>query len=207
MNRHIRRCSDPHGAATYLCEAATRSTAPIMDADDREKLCHWTSLCARYCDVSILRFCALPDRMVLLVNVPERRHVTRDELYERLHMIYAPTIADRAFGRIRYLEALGKRDQARRERERFTGRMYDISGFIYTVKRTFSARFNRHHQHAGPLWATSFNCKRVVGAEAFETLSLFIDYLPIEAGLADDPGDYPYCTASTNPLEAVEAHA
>ena len=186
-----------HAEATVLyCESRTRKNAPILDGRDCEILRDWLIKSAAFCDIAVMDYCILPNRMLCIVQIPQRRHVTRDELLERMLSIYSPAAAQRRIAEIDYYTAMGQRETAAEARERITRRMYSESGLMKLTKKSFTHRFNARHHRQGSIWSPGFFRRILADREAIDTMKQYIYYAPVEAGVAKSPLKHPYCSAA-----------
>jgi len=80
------------------------------------------------------------------------------------------------------------------ELEKLRRRMYDISGFMKTLKQRYSMSYNGRHDRDGTLWCSRFRSVLVEGRpNALSTMAAYIDLNAVRAGLVDDPKDYRFC--------------
>jgi putative transposase len=61
------------------------------------------------------------------------------------------------------------------------------------IKGRFSYRLKREFQYSGDVWQSGFSETRADDEESFLRYREYIAQNPVKAGLADSPGEYPYC--------------
>jgi putative transposase len=61
------------------------------------------------------------------------------------------------------------------------------------IKGRFSFRLKREFQYLGEVWQSGFSETRADDEESFLRYREYIAQNPVKAGLADSPGQYPYC--------------
>ncbi len=61
------------------------------------------------------------------------------------------------------------------------------------IKGRFSYRLKREFQYLGEVWQHGFSETRADDKESFLRYREYIAQNPVKAGLADSPGQYPYC--------------
>jgi putative transposase len=68
-----------------------------------------------------------------------------------------------------------------------------IEKAMQLVKGGFSYRLKREFQYAGEVWQRGFSEARADDEESFLRHREYIAQNPVKAGLADFPGQYPFC--------------
>jgi len=68
-----------------------------------------------------------------------------------------------------------------------------IEKAMQLIKGRFSYRLKREFQYGGEVWQRGFSEMRADDEENFLRYREYIAQNPVEAGLADFPGQYPYC--------------
>jgi len=116
------------------------------------------------------------------------------EMLRRLAALCGAGRADVFRRRWEELRARGQDAVAEAEKERFCRRMYSLSPFVKTFKERIAFHVNRRLGRSGHVFEGRFFSGLVDGACARRTVSLYIDYNPVRAGLADDPSGYAWCS-------------
>jgi putative transposase len=68
-----------------------------------------------------------------------------------------------------------------------------IEKAMQLIKGRFSFRLKRESQYLGEVWQQGFSETRADDEESFSRYREYIAQNPVKAGLADSPGEYPYC--------------
>lgn len=90
-------------------------------------------------------------------------------------------------------------------KERYLGRMWDVSRFMKELKQRFSLWYNKRVGRKGTLWEERFSSVLVEGeAMSLAVMSAYIDLNPVRAGMVKDPKDYRWsgyaeCVAGQRP--------
>jgi len=63
---------------------------------------------------------------------------------------------------------------------------------MHRIQNLFSRRFNIRHGRTGSLWQSRYKAKYVEDGEYLDRLVLYVHLNPVKAGIANDPGDYPF---------------
>lgn len=93
-----------------------------------------------------------------------------------------------------HFRGIGADDAAETLRQRWFGRMWDISAFMKTLKQRFSQWFNGRHKRRGTLWEDRFRSVLVEGkGNALRAMAAYIDLNPVRAKICDDPKGYRWC--------------
>ena len=115
------------------------------------------------------------------------------EMIRRLSALYGPRRADAFRRRWEELRSKGQNAVVEAEKERFCRRMYSLSPFVKTFKERIAFHVNRRLERTGHVFEGRFFSGLVDEVSAQRIVSLYIDYNPVRAGLADDPSDYAWC--------------
>jgi REP element-mobilizing transposase RayT len=145
----------------------------------------------RFCGLHLLTYAVMSNHFHLVTEVPQARPLQDTELLERIEALEG---AQRRAAIQEQLLQLQEGDPAaaRRLRQRFLARMYDLSIFMQELKGRFAQWFNRRHRRYGALWAERFKSTLLQSGEAVATACAYVDLNPIRAGLCVDPKDYRY---------------
>ena len=117
-----------------------------------------------------------------------------EEMVRRLAALYGARRADMFRRRWEELRAKRLDSVVEAEKERFHRRMYSLSPFVKTFKERIASHVNRRLGRSGHVFEGRFFSGLVDEASAQRTVSLYIDYNPVRAGLADDPSGYAWCS-------------
>ncbi len=150
--------------------------------------------CETFYGLKVFTYCIMSNHFHVLVEVPEARELTEEEVISRVAALYP---AKFVIGLCRELEAFrqaGVEERAQALIASFTRRMWSLSNFMKSLKQRFSSYYNRTHQRSGTLWEERFRSVIVEGEEAtLMTMALYIDLNPVRAGMTSDPADYRFC--------------
>ena len=143
--------------------------------------------------VKVADYCIMDNHFHLLVKVPKRQEVDDAELDRRVAVLYGEVKANAILRRWKDLAAT--EDGAavvRRERDALRARMYDISGFMKTLKQRFSLWYTTHHGNLeGSIWQGRFHSTLVENSSiALTAVSAYIDRNPVRAGIVENAKDY-----------------
>ena len=157
--------------------------------------------------VRVADYCVMDNHFHILVKVPGREEVDDAELDRRVAVLYGEVKANAIFRRWKDLaDAEGGDAVVRRERDLLRARMYDISGFMKTLKQRFSLWYTTHHGNLeGSIWQGRFHSTLVENSAcALSAVSAYIDRNPVRAGIVEDAKDYAWsgygaaCRGETN---------
>ena len=163
----------------------------VLGREEKEEFVRLMRLYERFCGVRVLTFCVMSNHFHILLEVPARPEGafgSDEELLEHLGVLYSGAKL-REIGR--ELDLLrGHKADWRACRERYLGRMWDLSQFMKTLKQRFSQWFNRRHGRRGVLWEDRFKSVLVEDGHAARVMAAYIDLNPVRAGMVGDPADY-----------------
>lgn len=68
----------------------------------------------------------------------------------------------------------------------------DISKFMHWVNRGYTAYFNAKYGKTGHLWQGRFQSSPIVKGQYLINAATYIENNPVQAGIVNDPADYPW---------------
>jgi REP element-mobilizing transposase RayT len=184
------------GAAFYHCVSRIVDRAFRLGDEEKEQFVTLMREYERFCGVQVITYCIMSNHFHILVEVPERPRETLGdrELVELLRGLSGMTEAGTIEQRLGWFRERGQPDAAEALKQRVMARMWDVSGFMKSLKGRFTQWYNRRHQRKGTLWEERFKSVLVEGAgTGLAAMAAYIDLNPVRAGLVDDPKDYRWC--------------
>ncbi len=166
----------------------------VMGDPEKEVFRKILRQCEIFYGIRVLTYCIMSNHFHVLVEVAEPKALTEDGVLSRVAALYPEKFV---IGLRRELDGFrqsGLPDLAQKRLDSFTGRMWNLSNFMKSLKQRFSIFYNRNNNRAGTLWEERFRSIIVEGEEsALLTMALYIDLNPIRAGIVSDPADYRFC--------------
>ena len=150
----------------------------------------------RFCGVRVITYCVMSNHFHILVEVPRRPEETLGDkqLVALLRGLSGMTEAGTVEQRLGWFRERGQPEAAEALKQRVMARMWDVSGFMKSLKGRFTQWYNRAHQRKGTLWEERFKSVLVEGAgTGMAAMAAYIDLNPVRAGLVEDPKDYRWC--------------
>ena len=182
----------------YHCISRVVDRQFVLGAKEKEQL---VSLMRRYelfCGVKVLTYCVMSNHFHILVEVPKRPEP--GNLPSDAQLVALVRKARDSYGSgtlqqdLQRLRAEGAEAAAEALRERFLGRMWDVSWFMRLIKQRFTQWFNKGRNRTGTLWEDRFKSVLIEGAgNALATMAIYIDLNAVRAGIVEDPGEYRWC--------------
>ena len=164
-----------------------------FDAASKEMFVKIMRRAEEFSGVRVADYCVMDNHFHILVKVPKRQTVDDAELDRRVAVLYGEARAAAISRRWKDLaDTEGGDAIVRRERDLLRARMYDISGFMKTLKQRFSLWYTTHHGNLeGSIWQGRFHSTLVENsAGALSAVSAYIDRNPVRAGIVEDAKDY-----------------
>ncbi len=150
--------------------------------------------CETFYGLRVFTYCIMSNHFHLLVEVPEPRELTEEEVLARIAALYPAKFVTGLCRELDVFRDAGLSDVVHTRLASFTRRMFSLSNFMKSLKQRFSCYYNRTHQRSGTLWEERFRSVIVEGEETtLMTMALYIDLNPIRAGITTDPADYRFC--------------
>lgn len=182
--------------AYYHCVSRVVNREFVFRDPEKEEFVRLMRIYEGFCQVRVVAFCVMSNHFHVLVEVPRRPEElpTDEALVAHVRKTLGEKSADGLEWELNHLRSMGAHDGAEALRGRWFGRMWDISGYMKSVKQRFTQWFNGRHQRRGTLWEDRFRSVLVAGeAPALRTMAAYIDLNPVRAGICDDPKDYRWC--------------
>ncbi len=166
----------------------------IMGEPEKETFRKILRQCETFYSLKVLTYCIMSNHFHILVEVPEPREFTEEEVLSRIAALYPAKLVIGLRRELDTFRDAGLLDLARSRLASFTRRMFSLSNFMKSLKQRFSSYYNRNNQRSGTLWEERFRSVIVEGEETtLMTMALYIDLNPIRAGLTSDPAEYRFC--------------
>ena len=178
--------------ALYHCVSRIVWRELVLGAPEKEHFVRLLRKWEAFCQVRVLTFCVMTNHFHILVEVPERsgKDPTDEGLLEHLRLIYGRAQVAEIRRELEHWRGMGLDGKAEELRQRFLGRMWDLSWFMRQLKQAYTKWFNKRHRKKGHLWEERFKSMLVEEGKAARVVAGYIDLNPVRAGLAKDPADY-----------------
>ncbi|MCG3193441.1 MAG: hypothetical protein DIJKHBIC_02693 [Thermoanaerobaculia bacterium] len=181
-------------AGFFHCISRVVDRRFILGDPEKETFRKILRACETFYGLKILTFCVMSNHFHILVEVPEPRELTEEEVLSRVAALYSPKFVCGVREDLDTFRQAGLEERAQALLASFTRRMWSLSNFMKSLKQRFSSLYNRNNQRSGTLWEERFKSIIVEGDEsALLTMALYIDLNPIRAGLVSDPAEYRFC--------------
>ncbi len=183
--------------AVYHCMSRAVGGLHLFDKRDKEVLRKMLWQIASFCGVEVLAYCIMSNHFHVLIRVPEKCDVARQELLRRFELLYAESRSPYHPPMEKMREILPREGDAVGDEwaERLKVRMADVSMFMQALKQRFTIYYNHQHNRFGTLWAERFKSVVVEDSpEVLHVVAAYIDLNPVRAGLVEDPAEYRWCS-------------
>ncbi len=174
-----------------------------------------------FCQVRVLSYCVMSNHFHIMVEVkkrPEGAVYSDAWLLKQAALIYSQPAVRMLKETLETFRSQGHDAAAEELKERYLGRMWDVSQFMKELKQRFclsrfardlqfgfalSCRFaawqclwfNKRENRKGTLWEERFTSVLLEGELAtLSVMSAYIDLNPVRTGLVQDPKDYRWCS-------------
>lgn len=198
-----------HPFAWYHCVSRVVNREQVLGREEKEKFVTLMRCYERLYGLRVASYCIMSNHFHILVEVPRRPDdadlPSNPELVSLVRSCLGDTQADELEWQLEHFLKMGDvgTGPAAALRERWFGRMWNVSTFMKILKQRFSQWFNGKHRRCGTLWEDRFRSVLVEGGgPALRAMAAYIDLNPVRAGICEDPKDYRWCSYA----EAV-AHA
>ena len=198
MRRKRLKAAGHLAAAYYHCVSRVVNREYVLGAEEKGRFVELMRVYERLCGLRVVTYCVMSNHFHILVEVPRRPAAEELPDDAGLVALVRASLGDRAADglawELGHWRGQGARGEAEALRERWFGRMWDVSGFMKVLKQRFSQWFNGRHKRRGTLWEERFRSVLVEGAgNALRSMAAYIELNPVRAGICADPADYPWC--------------
>jgi len=198
----------PHATAVHLVESTCPGSDLYFSPTDLDMMRRILRRVAAFCGVEILTYALVSHRFEILVRVPPRaaaEALDRKEILRRAVVLYGREKVD-ALTRLADSKSVIERHGGEKEIERLRGLMGDLSQFMKLFKQRFTMWFNFSRDRQGTAWGERFKSVLVQDDPAvLAAAAVAVEMLPVVAGVAQDPREYPFCGYGEAVAGSVEA--
>jgi len=169
-----------------------------LGEEEKDKLVEYMRTYERFGGLRVISYCIMSNHFHILVEVPQRPDAALlpDDagLVAKVRTCLGDKLANELEWQLELHRNQGNTSAAEELRERWFGRMWDISAFMKVLKQRFTQWFNGRHARRGTLWEDRFRSVLVEGkGQALRAMAAYIDLNPVRAKICDDPKDYRWC--------------
>jgi REP element-mobilizing transposase RayT len=166
----------------------------ILDDTEKERFRRLMRAVEGFSGCQVLTWTCLSNHWHICLRVPEPEPISDHELIKRLKYLYDNRLVAQIATELADLRSQSKDTEAEALKARYTGRMYNLSAFVKTLKQRFTMSYNRRHERKGTLWESRFKSVLFEGSRrALWTLAAYIDLNAVRAGMVADPQAYRFC--------------
>jgi len=170
----------------------------VLGEEEKDKLIEYMRTYERLGGLRVISYCIMSNHFHILVEVP-RRPSDADlpddaALVDKVRACLNDKLANELEWQLDLHRRQGNTAAAEELRGKWFDRMWDLSGFMKTLKQRFTQWFNGRHARRGTLWEDRFRSVLVEGrGQALRAMAAYIDLNPVRAKICDDPKDYRWC--------------
>ena len=184
--------------AYYHCISRVIERRFAFQDEEREHFVRLMRAYEGFCQVRILAYCVMSNHFHIMLEVKKRPEgdVFSDEwLLNQAALIYSKPAVRMLKDSLDTFRRQGHDQAADELKEKYLGRMWDVSQFMKELKQRFSLWFNKRENRKGTLWEERFTSVLLEGELAtLSVMSAYIDLNPVRAGIVRDPKDYRWCS-------------
>jgi hypothetical protein len=195
MRRARLKAPKSHPVSYTHCVSRIVNRDFVLKEAEKTRFYNLMRMYEEFCGLRIVSYCLMSNHFHLLVEVPRRPEAEMLPDDEGLIAHVESSLGEKAATSLRWelelFRGQGADDAAEALRERWFGRMWDISQFMKTLKQRFTQWFNGRYNRKGTLWEDRFRSVLVEGkGPALKAMAAYIDLNPVRANICDDPKDY-----------------
>ena len=183
--------------AVYHVVNRLHNRAPLLVGVECATLHRYMRQMELFSGAQIITYAFMPNHLHLLVNVPERRQHTEEEVMERLSFLYSKEEVEVIRNRWDEWRETSQSHRIKREMKRYMARMYDISEFMKTIKQRYTQSYNKRYGTSGTCWDDRFRSsivqsdqeyrERLSETNALHAVAGYIDLNSVRAGILEEP--------------------
>ena len=180
----------------HLMSRTVDGSMKFRSARDKMMILDLIKRCARFASVQLKDYVVLDNHFHIEAHIPPRpEKIPREVVLLKIEDFYQGKALEAILRKWDLAEELGGEDAVEAYADTFRRRMFDMAEYMKTLKQLITINFNKRHHREGTLWQRRYTSVLVQGdpaAASRRLLSAYIGLNPVRAGLADDPGAYPF---------------
>jgi REP element-mobilizing transposase RayT len=184
--------------AYYHCISRVVERRLAFGPEEKEQFVRLMRAYEGFCQVRVLSYCVMSNHFHIMVEVrkrPEGVAFSDEWLLKQAALIYSKPAVRMLKETLETFRSQGHDTAAEELKEKYLGRMWDVSLFMKELKQRFSLWFNKRESRKGTLWEERFSSVLLEGELAtLSVMSAYIDLNPVRAGMVQDPKDYRWCS-------------
>jgi REP element-mobilizing transposase RayT len=184
--------------AYYHCISRVVERRLAFGPEEKEQFVRLMRAYEGFCQVRVLSYCVMSNHFHIMVEVrkrPKEGKFSDEWLLKQAALIYSKPAVRMLKETLETFRSQGHDAAAEELKERYLGRMWDVSQFMKELKQRFSLWFNKRENRKGTLWEERFTSVLLEGELAtLSVMSAYVDLNPVRAGLVQDPKDYRWCS-------------
>jgi hypothetical protein len=153
--------------AYYHCVSRVVDRRFALGEEEKDKLVECMRTYERFGGLRVISYCIMSNHFHLLVEVPQRPDAAAlpDDagLVAKVRANLGDKLANDLEWQLELHRKQGNTSAAEELRDRWFGRMWDISAFMKVLKQRFTQWFNGRHRRRGTLWEDRFRSVLVEG--------------------------------------------
>src|SRR5574344_2529897 len=179
----------------------------FLDDEEKTRAVGLLRRVEEFCGVMVLAYAIMSNHFHIFIYVPEPEEIDDGEIRRRINALYREASLSQVLGTWKRLEDeeadLLKRARPTKRyvsrfgeyRNSFVRRMWNSSAFMRTFKQHFTMSFNGRHDHHGTMFEGRYHERNhKPDPEVMWRTSAYIDINACEAGIAQRPEDYEWCS-------------
>lgn len=212
MRRPRLKAPASHPVAYYHCVSRVVNREFVLGESEKDKLVEYMRTYERLYGLRVISYCMMSNHFHILVEVPQRpaeADLPDDAaLVAKVRDCLGDKIANGLEWELSHHREQENAEAAEALRERWFGRMWNVSTYMKVLKQRFSQWFNGRHSRRGTLWEDRYRSVLVEGAGlALRAMAAYIDLNPVRGKISDDPKDYRWCGYAEAVAGGKEARA
>ena len=187
-----------HPFKFFHCTSRIVNRDFVLGEVEKGQFYKFMRLYERLLGLRVASYCLMSNHFHILVEVPRRPadgDLLNDEgLIAHVESCLGEGAATNLRWELEHFRGQGNDAAAEALREKWFGRMWDVSQFMKVLKQRFTQWYNGRNNRKGTLWEDRFHSVLVEGeGPALKAMAAYIDLNPVRAKICDDPKDYRWC--------------
>lgn len=179
----------------------------FLDDEEKTRAVELLRRVEEFSGVIVLAYAIMSNHFHIFIYVPETEEIDDDEILRRINVLYRDASLSQVLGEWKRLKVEEENllEHARpteryvsrfgEYRKSFIRRMWNSSEFMRTFKQHFTMSFNGRRDHHGTMFEGRYHERNhKPEPEVMWRISAYIDINAWEAGIAQRPEDYAWCS-------------
>ena len=192
----MRRCGTNLPNRCYHLISRVAHRAFFLDGEERTRLVDLIGRVATFSGVKVLAYSVMANHFHVFAYIGRPEALSDAEIVRRISALYSSASLEQVMKKWNELAKSPDSPSFRWYRKSFLRRMWNAGEFMKTLKQHYTMSFNGRRGHHGTMWESRYRVRVKDPGECGMMMaeSGYVDANPVNAGIADWPDEYEWCS-------------